>query len=71
MSEELLEKMLAHPRFLDVAMKKVGSRIEYEHVSELISLTVLNHHDFIGNDDEGSRTLWFKCSTRARRSFID
>ena len=32
LSNEMLEKMLEHPRFLDIAMKKVGSRIEYEHV---------------------------------------
>ena len=36
MSDELIDKMLEHPRFLDVTMKKVGSRIEYEHVSSLI-----------------------------------
>jgi hypothetical protein len=53
LSDELLEKMLAHPKFLDVAMKKVGSRIEYEHVSELFSLIPVISLSLLGNNDEG------------------
>ena len=46
LSNEMLEKMLEHPRFLDIAMRKVGARIEYEHVlytfHEFIQFTIMS-----------------------------
>ena len=30
--------MLEHPKFMDVAMRKVGARIEYEHVRNSFSV---------------------------------
>jgi len=35
LADDMLERMLSHPRFLDIAMRRVGSRIEYEHVRYL------------------------------------
>ena len=35
--DNMLDKVLEHPRFLDIAMRKIGTRMQQEHVSDLLS----------------------------------
>ena len=34
--DNMLDKVLEHPRFLDIAMRKIGTRMQQEHVSDVL-----------------------------------
>ena len=51
---KMLEKVTVHPDFLDIAMRKIGSGMQQDHVSSNSILTFLFTWRFVGDNDESS-----------------